>query len=87
MKSRVFLAACLWLLTADAWAGAKMNFVGPKSRYAAVGLQSGDIVVSIDGIAPKTASDVGTLLAERVGDGRKHKIQIIRQRKEHQLVF
>jgi S1-C subfamily serine protease len=87
VKRLVLVTALTVFLAGEAWAGARMNFVGPKSRYAKVGLQSNDIVVNIDGIEPKTASDVGTLIFERLGDGKTHEIKVIRAGKEKTLRF
>lgn len=72
--------ASLAVLAAPALARAeaRMNFVGPKSIYAKVGLRSGDIVINIDGQVPKSGVEVGQLVHERVDDGRAHKILIRR---------
>lgn len=75
------------LAAADAWAGAKMTFVGPKSLYAKVGLRTDDEVVNIDGKAPKTASEVGQLIYQLHGDGKTHSILVIRNGAHVDLTF
>ena len=87
MKLRCIWAGVLLACATPAWAGgAVLNFVGPNSMYAKIGLQSGDQVVSVDGVAPKGAGDVGQFLYGIRGDGRRHLIQIIRDGKEKKLV-
>ena len=87
MKLKIVWVGILLACASTAWAGgAVLNFVGPNSMYAKIGLQSGDQVVSVDGVAPKGAGDVGQFLYGIRGDGKRHLIQIIRDGKEKKLV-
>lgn len=83
----IFAALACLAAPAGARAEARMNFVGPKSIYAKVGLRSGDIVVNIDGVVPKSGIEVGQLVHERIGDGKAHKILVRRGAENVTLEF
>lgn len=91
MKPFVRMSAVLLSLSLfpvlDAWAGAKMAFVGPKSLYAKVGLRTDDEVLSIDGKVPTSASEVGQTLYALHGDGKVHHIKVLRNGAHEDLTF
>jgi membrane-associated protease RseP (regulator of RpoE activity) len=88
MRNVLFFSALL-LIAAPAFAemGARLNFVGPKSVYAKVGLKSGDQVVDLDGSAPKSGAEVGEYIYARYGDGKDHVIHVLRDGKKVTLKF
>lgn len=77
-RALLIAAALVAALPAAARAEARMNFIGPKSVYAKIGMRTGDIVVNIDGVVPKSGVEVGQLIYARVGDGKAHKALIRR---------
>lgn len=78
----IFAALAGLAAPGPARAEARMNFVGPKSIYAKVGLRTGDVVINVDGRVPKSGVEVGQMIHERVGDGKAHKI-LVRRSGEH----
>lgn len=89
MRKLWIIAVLIFAMATPALAemAARLNFVGPKSVYAKVGLQSGDEVVDIDGEVPKSAGDVGAMIYGRTGDGKKHTMNIVRNGKKVALKF
>lgn len=67
--------------------GARLNFVGPKSVYARVGLQANDIVTSIDGKVLASGAEVAQTLHAAYGDGHVHEIKLIRNGKDKTIRF
>lgn len=54
------------------------RFVGEKSVYYKVGIRSGDTILSVDGISPRSAAEAGQLISTRRGDGKRHTMRLLR---------
>ena len=85
----LFMAAFLLSATASLAdsGGARLHHVGPKSVYAKVGLQSGDIVKAIDGQKVQSNEHATMLLYSLAGDGESHTIEVLRKGEHEEIIY